>query len=71
MTPETEAELFRKVDLLLTLAQQQGERLARIEGILANSPQAAEFYRLEGRVEELSRRLPTTLAYVPPPPKTT
>lgn len=67
MTPQTEAELLRKVDLLLTLAQQKGERIARITGILANSPQAAEFCRLKGRAEELSRRLPTTLAYVSPP----
>lgn len=52
------------------LLRQQGERITRIEGILANAPQSAEFYRLEGRVEEISRRLPTTLAYTTPTAKT-
>jgi hypothetical protein len=66
MTPEKEAELFATLAQILTLLQQQGERIARMEGIMASAPQTAEFYELRGRVEKISRRLPTTLAYAPP-----
>ena len=52
-----------------TPVQTQGERIARIEGVLASAPQTAEFYELRGRVEEISRRLPATLAYQPQPPR--
>ena len=66
MTPEKETELFDTLGRIVTMLQLQGERIARIEGILANAPQTAEFYELRGRVEEISRRLPTTLAYPQP-----
>jgi len=67
MTPEKETELFDTLGRIVTMLQLQGERIARIEGILANAPQTAEFYELRGRVEEISRRLPTMLAYPQPP----
>ncbi|MEI8395562.1 MAG: hypothetical protein WCF85_12550 [Rhodospirillaceae bacterium] len=80
MSPEKEAELFATLGGMCNMLQNlhntlqaqgnllqiQGERIARIEGILANTPQTAEFYELRGRVEEISRRLPNTLAYAPP-----
>lgn len=50
-----------------TLAQ-LAPMMIRIDRKLADLPQPAEFYELCGRVEEISRRLPTTLAYVPSPP---
>ena len=67
MTPEKETELFDTLNRIVTMLQTQGERIARIEGVLASAPQTAEFYELRGRVEEISRRLPTTLAYQQPP----
>ena len=63
MTPEKETELFDTLNRIVSMLQTQGERIARIEGVLASAPQTAEFYELRGRVEEISRRLPTTLAY--------
>ena len=41
--------------------------MIRIDEKLAAMPSAAEFYELRGRVEEISRRQPTTLGYTPPP----
>ena len=67
MTPEKEAELFDTLNRIVAMLQVQGERIARIEGVLVSTPQSAEFYELRGRVEEISRRLPTTLAYQQPP----
>lgn len=43
------------------------EGQARADERLAQQPPPAEFYELRGRVEEISRRLPTTLAYQQPP----
>ncbi|HYE53082.1 MAG TPA: hypothetical protein VEB20_26020 [Azospirillaceae bacterium] len=42
------------------------ERVARIEGQLGLLPNAQDFYTLKGRVDEISRAQPTTLAYAPP-----
>ncbi len=73
MTPEKEAELFVKLDMLITAVGRMdgriggmAEDIAFIKGRLMTMPQPAEFYELRGRVEEISRRLPTTLAYAPP-----
>lgn len=43
------------------------EDMAWVKAHIANLPQPAEFYELRGRVEEISRRLPTPIAYAPPP----
>lgn len=43
------------------------ERMARIEGRMSDMPTARDFGRLEGRVAEMSERLPTTIGYAPPP----
>jgi hypothetical protein len=40
MTPEKEAELFATLARIRTLLQQRGERIARIEGIMASAPPA-------------------------------
>lgn len=42
--------------------------MIRIDQRLSDSPKASEFYELRGRVEEISRSQPTTLAY--PAPRT-
>lgn len=44
--------------------------MIRIDEKLASMPSAAEFYELRGRVEEISRRQPTTLGYTPPQGRT-
>lgn len=44
--------------------------MIRIDQRSSDSPKASEFYELRGRVEEISRHQPTTLAYAPPPAKT-
>jgi multidrug efflux pump subunit AcrA (membrane-fusion protein) len=46
--------------------RRQAEILAEIRGRITDMPHASDFYELRGRVEEISRHLPTTLAYVPP-----
>lgn len=87
MTPEKEAEVLSKIDLLIELVRHQSARtdsiearltalaehvgevaedVAEIKGRLFNLPQPPEFYELRGRVEEISRRLPTAIAYAPP-----
>lgn len=57
MTPETEADLMRKIDLLLVLVQTQGERIARMEG------------RLDEQSRLLAALIPTYLAGVPNAPQ--
>jgi hypothetical protein len=47
---------------------QMSEDIAWIKAHIANMPQPPEFYELRGRVEEISRRLPTAIAYAPPQP---
>lgn len=44
------------------------EEIAGIKGRLADAPTARDFGRLEGRVAEMSERLPTTIGYRPPAP---
>ena len=75
MTPEKEAELFVKLDMLLgavgrldAKVNALSEDVAEIKGRLSIMPHPPEFYELRGRVEEISRRLPTAIAYTPPPP---
>ena len=65
MTPEKEAELFATLERIVAMLHSQGERIARMEGMLASAPQTAEFDELRGRAEEISRRLPTTPAHQP------
>jgi hypothetical protein len=43
MFPEKEAELFATLAQIVTMLQQQGERIAWIEGLLVNAPQAPGF----------------------------
>ncbi|CAK0778802.1 putative LemA family protein [Azospirillaceae bacterium] len=73
MTPEKEAELFVKIDLLIDLCRSMDGRIhilerevSEIKGRLVSAPTAGEFGELKGRVEEISRRQPTTIAYTPP-----
>jgi len=40
--------------------------VAEIKGRIADMPTARDFGRLEGRVQEMSERLPTTIGYTPP-----
>lgn len=54
MSPETEAEVLRKLDMLLTLATLQGERIARMEG------------RLDEQSRILAALIPARIAAVPP-----
>lgn len=61
-----DTEILTKLDQIIGILGQQGERIARIEGQLAAAPTSAEFHELRGRVEEISRRLPTPIAYQPP-----
>lgn len=44
------------------------EGQAELRGRIADMPTARDFVRLEGRVAEMSERLPTPLAYQPPSP---
>ncbi|HEY0837305.1 MAG TPA: hypothetical protein VGE72_25555 [Azospirillum sp.] len=74
MTPEKEAELFVKLDMLISVVGRLdakvnalAEDVAELKGRNTHLPQPAEFYELRGRVEEISRRLPTPIAYAPPP----
>lgn len=73
MTPEREAELFLKIDMLVDMVKDvqdrqrdHADRLSRLEGRIADMPTARDFGRLEGRVAEMSERLPTTIGYQPP-----
>jgi hypothetical protein len=43
--------------------------IARIESRIADMPTARDFGRLEGRVAEMSERLPTMIGYNPPEPR--
>lgn len=54
------AELRGQISQMPTVSQ-----MAVIEAKVSATPQTAEFYELRGRVEEISRRLPATLAYAP------
>lgn len=47
------------------------ESQARIEGRIEDMPTARDFGHLEGRVDEIGRRQPVTLAYQPPEPRRT
>lgn len=42
--------------------------VARIDGRITGMPTARDFGRLEGRVAEMSGRLPTMIGYAPPKP---
>lgn len=57
--------LSQVLPLLIKIVEGQ----ARTDERLAHMPQPEEFYELRGRVEELSRRLPVTLAYQQPAPR--
>lgn len=73
MTPEREAELFVKIDMLIDLCRSiqadhrnLADKFARMEGRVEDMPTARDFGRLEGRVAEMSERLPTMIGYAPP-----
>ncbi|QJE72178.1 hypothetical protein HHL28_02825 [Aerophototrophica crusticola] len=73
-------EVLAKLDVLISMVSRQekvqaehsatlaslGDRLTRIETNMTHYPNPREFFELSGRVDEISRRLPTTLAYAPP-----
>ena len=40
--------------------------VAEVRGRMSDAPTARDFGRLEGRLDEISRRLPVPLAYQPP-----
>jgi len=54
MTPEKETELFATLNLILTLLQQQSERIARMEG------------RIDEQSRILAALIPSRIAAVPP-----
>lgn len=64
MTPEKEAELFVKLDMLIDMARRQDDRQARLEAAVNDLGQRVS--RVEGRIDEspasLSFRLPTAWA---------
>jgi len=55
MTPERESELFTTLNQIVGLLQQQGERIARMEG------------RLDEQSRILAALIPARIAAVPPP----
>lgn len=59
---DIKATLGRLEPVLMTILQGQ----ARLEGRISDMPTARDFGRLEGRLEEMSRRMPTTIGYSPP-----
>lgn len=58
------AELKGRLSEMPTAGQ-----FAALDAKFGIMPQPPEFYELRGRVEEISRRLPTTIAYAPPAQK--
>lgn len=70
--------LGRQADQLGRQADQLGRQgdpiaglraeVARIDGRISDMPTARDFGRLEGRVAEMSERLPTMIGYAPPKP---
>lgn len=62
---EIKGTLARLEPMILRMVEQQ----ARIDGRLEEMPNARDFGRLEGKVEEMARRLPIPLAYTPPEEK--
>ena len=56
-----------EVTEIKTILSQLMPMIVRIDERLSAMPSPAEFYELRGRVEEISRRQPTTLGYTPPP----
>lgn len=77
---DKEGEILSKLDLVIDLARRNesrmnemsarlselSERVARVEGRISDMPISHDFGRLEGRLDEISRRLPIPVGYVPP-----
>ncbi|MCW2236000.1 hypothetical protein [Azospirillum canadense] len=61
------SSLRGEVTEIKTILSQLMPMIVRIDERLSAMPSPAEFYELRGRVEEISRRQPTTLGYTPPP----
>ena len=59
---DIKATLARLEPLLIRIVEEVGE----IKGRMNDAPTARDFGRLEGRLDEISRRLPVPLAYQPP-----
>jgi hypothetical protein len=59
---DIKSTLAQMLPMLIRIVEGQ----ARLEERLAGSLPPAEFHELRGRVEEISRRLPTALAYPQP-----
>lgn len=57
-------QLERQADQIAGLRAE----VARIDGRISDMPTTRDFGRLEGRVAEMSERLPTMIGYVPPKP---
>ncbi len=68
-TAEIKATLAQIMAMLVRMEGRQdamANDLAEVKARVVIMPQPPEFYELRGRVEEISRRLPTTLAYPQP-----
>lgn len=60
MTPEREAELFVKLDMLIDAVRRQEDRMIRMESTINSVGDRVS--RVEGRIEEQSRMLQIALA---------
>lgn len=60
MTPEREAELFVKQDMLIDAVRRQEDRMIRMESTINSVGDRVS--RVEGRIEEQSRMLQIALA---------
>lgn len=60
------ADIKSSLSQLLPMIVKTMETMARLEGRMSDMPTARDFGRLEGRVAEMSERLPTTIGYTPP-----
>jgi hypothetical protein len=66
MSQPTNADIMNAIRELAKEMSSMRLELAEIKGRITDMPTARDFGRLEGRVQEMSERLPTTIGYTPP-----
>jgi len=62
----TQADIKGTLGQVMSLLMAMSSDVSEIKGKIADMPTARDFGHLEGRVDELSARLPVTLAYQAP-----